>query len=76
MGIKAYLSNLASRDNYDEVMKYLSVTETQHAPRFEFDSAPEALRELIAMAETPRSPERSQWLNDYAEKSWQMPSFH
>ena len=54
-------------------MEYLSVTETQHAPRFEFDDAPDALRELITVAETPRGPERSQWLNDYAEKSWEVP---
>ncbi len=73
MGVRAYLSDWASRDNYDEVMEYLSVTETQHAPRFEFDDAPDALRELITVAETPRGPERSQWLNDYAEKSWDVP---
>ena len=48
MGIKAYFDDLASRDNYDEVMEYLAVAETKHAPRFEFDDAPEQLRELIA----------------------------
>jgi len=73
MGIKNVFNDLASRDNYDEVMEYLTVAETQHAPRFEFDDAPEQLRELIAVAETPRGPERSAWLNDYAEKSWQVP---
>ncbi|MBR3426462.1 MAG: sugar transferase [Bacteroidales bacterium] len=73
MGLKSYFNSWASRDNYDEVMEYLAVAETQHAPRFEFDDAPEQLRELIAMAETPRSPERSQWLNDYAKKSWEVP---
>ena len=64
---------MASRDNYDEVMEYLVVAETRHAPRFEFDDAPDELRELIEVAETPRSPERSQWLNDYARKSWSVP---
>ena len=73
MGVKSLFNNLIARDNYDEVMEYLAVTETQHAPRFEFDNAPEQLRELIAVAETPRGPERSAWLNDYAEKSWQVP---
>ena len=73
MGIRAYLSEWASRDNYDEVMEYLAVTETQHAPRFEFDDAPQELRELITVAETPRSPERSQWLNDFAKKTWAVP---
>ena len=73
MGLKSYFNTWASRDNYDEVMEYLAVSEPQHAPRFEFDHAPEQLRELIAVAETPRSPERSAWLNDYAEKSWAVP---
>jgi lipopolysaccharide/colanic/teichoic acid biosynthesis glycosyltransferase len=54
-------------------MEYLAVAETQHAPRFDFDNAPEQLRELIEVAETPRGPERSKWLNDYAEKSWAVP---
>jgi len=73
MGIRSFFNGIIARDNYDEVMEYLAVTETQHAPRFEFDNAPEQLRELIAVAETPRSSERSQWLNDYAERSWSVP---
>ena len=68
MGIRSFFSNMVSRDNYDEVMDYLAVTETQHAPRFEFDNAPDELRELIAVAQTPRSPQRSKWLNEYATK--------
>ena len=55
MGIRSFFSNMIARDNYDEVMEYLAVTETQHAPMFEFDNAPEELRELIQVAETPRS---------------------
>ena len=73
MGLRANLSNLASRDNYEEVMKYLAAYETRHAPRFEFKDAPDELCELIEMAETPRGPERSKWLNEYAEKSWSVP---
>ena len=73
MGVKSIFNDMVARDNYDEVMEYLAVTETQHAPRFEFDNAPEQLRELIAVAETPRGPERSKWLNDYAKKSWEVP---
>ena len=73
MGARSFFNDMIARDNYDDVMEYLAVAETQHAPRFEFDNAPEQLRELIEMAETPRSPERSQWLNDYAKKSWAAP---
>lgn len=73
MGRKPFFSSLASRDNYDEVIQYLAVTETQHAPRFDFDNAPDELRELMEVAKTPRSPERSQWLNDYADKTWAVP---
>ena len=73
MGVRAFISNMIARDNYDEVMKYLAVTETQHSPTFEFDQAPAELRELIEVAETPRSPERSAWLNDYAKKTWAIP---
>jgi hypothetical protein len=64
---------MIARDNYDEVMEYLAVTETQHAPMFEFDHAPEQLRELIEVAQTPRGQERSQWLNDFADKTWALP---
>ena len=73
MGVRSFFGGMASRDNYDEVMEYLAVTETQHAPMFEFDHAPEQLRELIEVAQTPRSPERSRWLNDFAAKAWALP---
>ena len=72
MGMKSFFNEMVARDNYAEVMEYLAVEETQHAPRFEFEDAPEQLKELIAVAETPRSPERSQWLNDYAAQSWSV----
>ena len=73
MGFRSFFSDMIARDNYDEVMEYLAVTETQHAPMFEFDHAPEQLRELIEVAETPRGQERSQWLNDFADKAWALP---
>ena len=73
MGVKSVFNSIIARDNYDEVMEYLAVAETQHSPRFDFDHAPEQLRELIEMAETPRGSERSKWLNDYAKKSWEVP---
>ena len=73
MGNWRIFGNLASRDNYDEVMEYLAVTETRHAPRFEFDNAPAELRELIQVAEQERGPERSKWLNEYSAKSWAVP---
>ena len=73
MGLRSIISNWAARDNYEEVIEYLAVTETRHAAHFEFADAPDELRELIEMAERPRGPERSKWLNEYAEKSWQVP---
>ena len=73
MGLRSFFSDMIARDNYDEVMEYLAVTETQHAPMFEFDHAPEQLRELIEIAQTPRGPERSQWLNDFADKAGALP---
>ena len=69
MGVRSFFNRIIARDNYDEVMEYLAVAETQHAPRFEFDDAPDQLRELIEVGESPRGPQRSQWLNEYAEKS-------
>ena len=73
MGLRSFFNDIIARDNYDDVMEYLAVAETQHAPRFEFDNAPEQLRELIEVARTPRSPERSKWLNDFAKKTWSVP---
>ena len=73
MGIRSFFNKMIARDNYDEVMEYLAVEETQHAPRFKFDEAPEQLRELISVAETDRGEERSKWLNDYAKNSWSVP---
>ena len=73
MGIRQQINSMTSRDNYEEVMEYLAAYETRHAPRFEFADAPAHLRELIDVAEKPRSPERTKWLNDYAKQSWALP---
>lgn len=73
MGLRERLSIWASRDNYDDVMEYLSSYETKHAPVFDFEHAPIELCELIAHAFQPRGEERSKWLNDFAEKSWSAP---
>ena len=73
MGVKAYINKLTGRDNYDEVIEYLSQSETKHAPAFDFEHAPEALRELIEHARLPRGEERSAWLNDFVKKSWDVP---
>ena len=73
MGIRSFINEITSHDNYEEVMEYLAVSETQHAPRFDFDDAPEELREVIEVGKRPRGPERSKWLNDFAAKTWQVP---
>ncbi len=54
-------------------MEYLSYKETQHAPVFDFDNAPEELQGVLAKVKEPRSAERSQWLNDYASNCWMSP---
>lgn len=73
MGIKERLNQLTSRDNYDDVMEYLSVDETKHAPVFDYEHAPDELCELIVHAFQPRGEERSQWLNEFSAKSWAIP---
>ena len=73
MGLRSFINDITSRDNYEEVMEYLSATETKHAPRFDFDDAPDQLRELIEVGKSPLGPERSKWLNDFVVKSWQAP---
>lgn len=67
--IKSFLRSITAKDNYDEVIAYLSVDETKHAPFFDFDSAPAELRELLTWIQKPRGEERSAWLNNYAQKS-------
>ena len=59
MGLRERLSIWASRDNYDDVMEYLSSYETKHAPVFDFEHAPIELCELIAHAFQPRGEEHT-----------------
>lgn len=73
MVLKKVINEIIGRDDYEQAIKYLAAEEPRHAPRFAFDEAPEELRELIAVAKTPRSPERSKWLDEFAEKSWNVP---
>lgn len=73
MGYKERLGIWVSHDNYDDVIEYLAVDETKHAPVFDFEHAPVELRELIAYAFLPRSEERSKWLNDFSAKTWSVP---
>ena len=73
MGLRERLSIWSSRDNYDEVMEYLSVDETKHAPSFDFEHAPEELRDLISHAFEPRGAERSKWLNEFSAETWAKP---
>ena len=72
MGIKSYYKQLISRDSYDEVMEYLKVVEPQYAPKFDLESAPAELKELVEVAKTPRSLERTKWLSDFAKKAWSV----
>ena len=73
MVINRIIKEMIGRDDYEVEMKSLAIEEPKHAPRFDFDDAPDELRELIAVAKVPRSEERSRWLNEYAEKTWQVP---
>ena len=73
MGKSVVSNRIFHRYDYNKMMERLVVSETRHAPKFDFDHAPEELQELIEVAKRPRGAERSQWLNDYAEKSWQVP---
>lgn len=61
-----FFEKITYRDNYKEAVAYLSKEEPKHAPSFDFDNAPEELRELIAKIKEPRGKSRSEWLNDYA----------
>ena len=65
--------SLTYRENYEAAMEYLSMTEPQHAPKFDLVNAPLELQELIRVAYMPRGEERSKWLNDYAAKTWAVP---
>ena len=61
------------REDYDVVMKYLTVAETKYAPEFNMVEAPTELQELMYWAYMPRSERRSQFLNDFVERNWAKP---
>lgn len=65
--------NRKRRYDYDRVVAKVAYSEARHAPIFDASQAPAELRELIAICQNPRGPERSQWLNDYVVKSWSVP---
>lgn len=73
MGDRARYSGKHHWQKYDKVMKRLIETETLYASRFDFDQAPADLQELTKVASWPRGPKRSQWLNDFAARSWSVP---
>lgn len=54
-------------------MAYLAEEETKHAPQLDLVNAPVDLQELMQMAYMPRGEERSKWLNDFVERSWNQP---
>ena len=70
---KEHLADIGKTGDYDKVMKRLIETETLYAPRFDFDQTPADLQELTKVASWPRGPKRSQWLNDFAARSWSVP---
>ena len=61
------------REDYDAVMKYLTLTEPKYAPEFNMVEAPPELQELMYWAYMPRSERRSKFLNDFVERNWAKP---
>ena len=61
------------REEYEAVARYLSIKELKHAPEFNLLEAPEQLRQLMYWAYMPRGPERSDFLNNFAKTSWEVP---
>lgn len=69
----SHLKNLTYREDFDQVMEYLSKTETKYAPKFNMVAAPQELRDLMYWAYKPRSEERSRYLNAFVKWSWSVP---
>ena len=61
------------REDYEAVMKYLTLTESKYAPEFNLVEAPAELQELFYWAYMPRSEQRSAFLNDFVERTWEKP---
>ena len=64
---------LAYREDFETVMKYLVITEPKHAPKFNLLEAPKDLQDLMYWAYMPRGEKRSEFLNDFAKRSWEVP---
>lgn len=73
MSIRKYFGKWIGRDDYDEVMEYLSLSESKYSPSLDMESLPSELVELMDCARRPRGKERSEWLNNYAAKTWSAP---
>lgn len=71
MGVKS--NNRKRQYDYDRLVSMIAHLEATHAPKFDISQASPELRELLEVCQRPRSPERSQWLNDYVVKSWSVP---
>ena len=71
MGVKS--NNRKRQYDYDRLVSMIAHLEATHAPEFDISQASPELRELLEVCQRPRSPERSQWLNDYVVKSWSVP---
>ena len=61
------------REDYEAVMRYLAITEPKYAPEFSLEEAPQELQDLMHWAHLPRSKERSQYLNDFVKRCWEVP---
>ena len=61
------------REDNEAVARYLAIKELKHAPEFNFLEAPEQLKQLMYWAYMPRGTERSDFLNNFAKTSWEVP---
>lgn len=61
------------REDNDAVTRYLAIKELKHAPEFNLLEAPDQLKQLMYWAYMPRGPERSDFLNNFAKTSWEVP---
>lgn len=64
---------LAYREDFETVMRYLVITEPKHAPKFNLLETPKELQDLMYWAYMPRGEKRSEFLNNFAKRSWEVP---
>lgn len=67
------LKELMYREDLETVMRYLVIKEPKHAPKFNLLEAPKELQELMYWAFMPRGEQRSDFLNEFAKRSWEVP---